>query len=390
MLLPSLFARNAASHELSVDELRLWLPPARHENHELRGQLSFDPELTRTLDADISDDEKRQRVIAFVTRNLAVRVDDTMCALEVEVRELYERGGAVPGDEVSLVCPLTSPPPPDSNRSSGHNLQPASSEANREDARSIEVTVGRDFQALNVEVAGWTTEAATKALTPGGTMATFHRSEPVPDPVNGAPAAPIAKTAGPSARRLMALAASFFRIGLSHVLPGGLDHLLFVVALTLGAYQRLRHVFWLVLTFTLAHTLATVTAALGAWTPPAAVVEPCIAASIAFAGVAVYFQVPPVRSLVTVFGFGLVHGFGFASALEAVSGGVSAFLTSMFAFNLGVEVAQLGVVLLLCALLTGLRRTKLDADKWVATAGIVIAGVGAGWTMLRLVEAFKS
>lgn len=388
-LLPLLIARDAECHELNVDELRLWLSATQHE---LRGQLSFDPELTRALDAELSDEEKRQRIIAFVTRNLAVRVDDGTCTLELTVRELYERGGPVPGDEVALVCPLARPTAPHADRDSERGTSERGTyEASRKVPGSIEISVGRDFQALTVEVAGWTTPTGAKPITPGGTTAMFRRSAP-PDTElpNGAPSASSPRVPSSlSHRRLWALAASFFRIGLGHVVPGGLDHLLFVVALTLGAHQRLRQVLALVLTFTLAHTLATMAAALGAWTPPAAVVEPCIAASIAFAGVAVYFQVPPVRSLLAVFGFGLVHGLGFASALGAVSGGVGAFLTSMFAFNLGVEVAQLGVVLSLWVVLAGLQRTKLDTDKGVATAGIVIAGVGAGWTLLRLVTLLR-
>lgn len=383
MLLPSLVALDAESHELDVDELRLWLPPTQHE---LRGQLSFDPELTRPLDAELSDDEKRQRVVGFVERNLSVRVNGSPCSLEVTVRELYERGGAVPGDLVGLACPLTPPHAPNSEHDS--QGQP---ETGLE--RNIEVTVGRDFQALRVEVAGGTGPAETKVLTAGGTTSVFRQSVPLPgvqrakDPQSAAPP-PARQTS--SRRGLLAVARSFFRVGIGHVLPGGLDHLLFVAALTLGAHQRLRHVLSLVLTFTLAHTLATLGAALGAWTPPAAVVEPCIAGSIALAGLAVYFQVPPYRSLFAVFGFGLIHGLGFASALGSPSGSVGVFLTSMFAFNLGVEVAQLGVVLALWGLVAGVRRTNLETEKWVSTAGIVIAGVGVGWTLLRLVAAFHA
>lgn len=134
----------------------------------------------------------------------------------------------------------------------------------------------------------------------------------------------------------------WLRYGIEHIWAGA-DHLLFIFALVLGM-QSFRALCRVTLTFTLAHSLTLALAATGIVTPPAALVEPLIAASIAF----VAFENATRRRsrTATVFAFGLIHGFGFAGALEEVG------LTSwerpeaLALFNLGVELGQLGLLCL--------------------------------------------
>ena len=105
----------------------------------------------------------------------------------------------------------------------------------------------------------------------------------------------------------------YVSVGLVHILPGGLDHILFVVALFL-AEKNLRSLFWLVTTFTLAHSVNLALAAIGTIGLPGWIVESLIAFSIAFVALENLFAVTTAkwRTLI-VFGLGLIHGLGFAS-----------------------------------------------------------------------------
>ena len=94
--------RPALGHDLAVDQLTLWPEPGAGK---LRGQLLFDPQLTRPRSAP-ADDVARARVLAFVRANLRVEVDGRDAALEPQVRELWTGDGAVAGDSVMLVAPL--------------------------------------------------------------------------------------------------------------------------------------------------------------------------------------------------------------------------------------------------------------------------------------------
>lgn len=139
----------------------------------------------------------------------------------------------------------------------------------------------------------------------------------------------------------------FFGLGFTHILPWGWDHLLFVLGLCLGA-SGWRSLLGLVTAFTVAHSLSLGLVAAGKLGPSPGLVEPLIAASIAWiAAENLWWKKGGVgwRRWLLVFGFGLLHGLGFAGALLETGIPTAAFWSALFAFNMGVEAGQLSVVL---------------------------------------------
>jgi hydrogenase/urease accessory protein HupE len=176
----------------------------------------------------------------------------------------------------------------------------------------------------------------------------------------------------------------FLVLGYTHILPLGLDHILFVLGLFLlgGGWRPLVRQ---VTAFTVAHSLTLALAMLGVLRLPSPVVEPLIALSIAYVAVENLFRrdVNRWRWLV-VFGFGLIHGLGFAGVLEELGLPAGRFLPALLGFNLGVEGGQLSV-LLLAALATLPFRHRAWYRPWVARpACLVIAGIGLVWAVERV------
>jgi len=138
---------------------------------------------------------------------------------------------------------------------------------------------------------------------------------------------------------------AYIPIGFEHIVPLGLDHILFVLGLFFLA-ARLRPLLWQVTAFTLAHTVTLALGALGYVDVPGAVVEPIIAASIVYVAVENILTdgLSRWRPLV-VFGFGLLHGLGFASVLEEFGVPERNFVPALLGFNVGVELGQLAVIL---------------------------------------------
>ncbi|GAA4692817.1 HupE / UreJ protein [Promicromonospora umidemergens] len=213
--------------------------------------------------------------------------------------------------------------------------------------------------------------------------------------------------------RLLKQVGEFFVLGGEHLLFG-LDHVLFLLALLIGA-RRLRDIVWTATAFTVAHSVTFLLAALGVVSVPAMVVEPVIAASIAVvAAVDLYLiwrgpgGAPPgtVRDglrwradagargaltawerwrLPVVFAFGLVHGVGFAGALGIDAAWSWTLLWSLLSFNVGIEAVQLGIIAVVFPLLVLLRVRAPRTARWVlgaATAGIV--AVALYWVVERL------
>jgi hypothetical protein len=136
----------------------------------------------------------------------------------------------------------------------------------------------------------------------------------------------------------------YIPVGVEHIIPLGLDHILFVLGLFLLA-ARMRPLLLQVSAFTLAHTITLALAALGYVTVPASIVEPIIAASIVYVAVENIFSrgLNPWRPAV-IFCFGLLHGLGFASVLGQYGIPESAFVPALLGFNVGVEIGQLAVI----------------------------------------------
>ncbi len=150
--------------------------------------------------------------------------------------------------------------------------------------------------------------------------------------------------AGETLRRFLAL-------GVTHILPFGLDHVLFVAGLALLS-PRLGPLLAQVTAFTLAHTLTLALSSYGVVSLPSRLVEPLIALSIVYVGVenAVSPRLRPSR-LVLVFAFGLLHGLGFAGVLAEMGLPDRHHLLALLAFNVGVELGQLAVIALVAGAL---------------------------------------
>ncbi len=174
-------------------------------------------------------------------------------------------------------------------------------------------------------------------------------------------------------------------LGFTHILPKGLDHILFVLGLFLLA-MRLKPLLWQVTSFTVAHSITLGLSIYGVFSLSPSIVEPLIAASIVYVAVEnmLTARLHAWRVLV-VFGFGLLHGLGFAGVLREVGLPRAEFLTGLIAFNLGVELGQLAVILL-AFLAVGLwfKDRPWYRRRVVLPASALIAAVGLYWTVERL------
>ncbi len=165
----------------------------------------------------------------------------------------------------------------------------------------------------------------------------------------------------------------YIPIGFDHIVPKGLDHILFVLGLFFLS-ARLRPLLTQVTLFTLAHTITLAAAALGWVVVPGSIVEPLIAASIVYVAVENVFMktLSPWRPFV-IFGFGLLHGLGFASVLAEFGLPQNTFVPALIGFNVGVEVGQLAVigVMFVCVL----QALRVDRGANEASQGIALYGV---------------
>lgn len=177
----------------------------------------------------------------------------------------------------------------------------------------------------------------------------------------------------------------YIPVGFDHILPKGLDHILFVLGLFFLS-TRMGPLIWQISAFTLAHTVTLAMGALGIVTIPGSIVEPLIAASIVYVAVENLFAkgLNPWRPVV-VFGFGLLHGLGFASVLEEFGLPAGQFLPALIGFNVGVEIGQLTVIAL-AFLAVGLWFGQKDWYRRAIAmpASLVIAAVGAYWFVERV------
>ncbi len=367
---------DATAHDLAIDQLVLWPDTARGS---LRGEVTFDPELTRSKDA-VPGPEHEPSVLALLKDNLRYEVDGRALHVDYQIRELWVRGGATGGDLVVFSTKLPR------------------------GARELRVFAGPAFKALVVSVlvptpehpseasswlvsrgewtpsyrlaappreAGWRSGGAEQFTPPEGSdpgtppqAAAPMANEPSPPlPPTGA-----AETGAPASAS--GLGWRFIALGFEHILPDGVDHMLFVAGLVLGAARRTRHVLISLTLFTLAHTVTLGLGNVSGLHFPSRLVEPLIALSIALVGIDNLRQVRSAQPLprwryAVVFAFGLVHGMGFANALTELSIDRRQLLLALFSFNLGVELGQLAVVALLSLALYGV------PDKYLAKYVIV-------------------
>ncbi len=177
-------------------------------------------------------------------------------------------------------------------------------------------------------------------------------------------------------------AGQFLALGVRHIL-GGYDHLLFLAALLLGV-SRFSSVVRTVTSFTVAHSITLALAVLGLVRVPGAVVEPLIAASIVFVGIENLVRQPPGSRWKLTFAFGLIHGFGFAGALQDLGVGAGGTVaTPLASFNLGVEAGQIAVVVLLWPLICGLRAQDARRPRLAPACSLLVVAAGTYWLLQR-------
>lgn len=191
---------------------------------------------------------------------------------------------------------------------------------------------------------------------------------------------------------VLSLALRFLHLGAEHLLTG-YDHLLFLLALLLtaggvavkeGRKKAFRDVAWVVTAFTVGHSVTLVMAALGWVTLPSRLVETVIALSIAVVALLNVVR-PEGRQHVPwlALGFGLVHGLGFSGVLAELGLPSRARVVSLLAFNVGIELAQLSLVLLALVPLEWMAR-RAGYRRWVVQGGsIAIAVLALFWTWER-------
>ncbi len=203
----------------------------------------------------------------------------------------------------------------------------------------------------------------------------------------GQQSAPYRLGEGFSQRTLVDVILSYTALGFTHILPQGLDHILFVLGLFLLS-TRNGPLLIQVTAFTVAHTLTLALAVYGVISLPRSIVEPLIAASIAY--VALENILTPRLNLWRVwivFGFGLLHGLGFAGALQELGLPRAHLLPALASFNVGVELGQIAVIALaLLATVTVRGNQSWYRPHVVIPASATIAGVAVFWTVQRLIE----
>jgi hydrogenase/urease accessory protein HupE len=184
----------------------------------------------------------------------------------------------------------------------------------------------------------------------------------------------------------LAVMGTFIPSGIEHIVIGP-DHVLFLIGLLLLGGSP-RQLVMIVTAFTVGHSITLSLAALDIVTPPAWLIEPAIALSIVVVGVDNLLQRKEkgrdLRAWVALF-FGLVHGFGFAFVLREFGLPQEALGWSLFSFNLGVELGQLAIVLVVASALALVRRRWPKADKGIVIGGsAAVIAAGAYWFVERV------
>ncbi len=180
---------------------------------------------------------------------------------------------------------------------------------------------------------------------------------------------------------------SYMTIGYVHILPKGTDHILFILGLFLFS-TRWRPLLWQVTMFTMAHTLTLGLTMAGYINMPERIVEPLIALSIAYVGfenIKNKSQTIGWGRLVMVFGFGLLHGMGFARMLADFGMPPNAFFTALLSFNIGVEMGQLTIIIAAYAMVGyWFGRKPWYRNRIIIPASAVITLIAIYWVIERL------
>jgi len=183
----------------------------------------------------------------------------------------------------------------------------------------------------------------------------------------------------------LAVVRQYLTLGFTHIVPFGLDHILFVLGLFLLT-TRAKPLMAQITAFTIAHSITLGLTMYGLVSLPSRIVEPAIALSIVFVAVEnlTTTTLRPWR-IALVFCFGLLHGMGFAGVLRELGLPRSEFVTALVSFNVGVEAGQLTVVGAAFALIAYWHRSKAwYRPRFVVPASALIAVTGLAWTIQRI------
>jgi len=177
----------------------------------------------------------------------------------------------------------------------------------------------------------------------------------------------------------------YLELGYRHIIPGGLDHILFVSSLCLLS-NKIKIILWQATAFTVAHSVTLALSMKNIIVVPSAITEPIIAMSIVFVAIEniIFAELKAWRILI-VFMFGLIHGMGFASALNEIGLPPNKFYTSIIAFNAGVELGQATIILVIFSSLVALCGKKTwYRQRIVYPLSAIIALIAGYWTIARL------
>ncbi len=234
-------------------------------------------------------------------------------------------------------------------------------------AKEFTFTVSRALAnvTLTTQIAGYEDRAVIEILPAGGDSKPFVLHQ-LPPPLSR-----------------LTVAGQYLVLGFEHILPKGLDHILFVLGLFLLS-PRLKPLLLQVTAFTVAHTVTLALSMFGIVQLSSSIVEPLIALSIAYVAVenTLTPKLKPWRPAV-VFLFGLLHGLGFAGVLTELGLPKSQYMTALVGFNVGVELGQLAVISLAFALTYWCQSRVWYRHRVVVPASIVIALVGVYWAVER-------
>jgi hypothetical protein len=376
---------HARAHELGIDQLVLW--PDRKAG-TLRGEITFDPELTRARET-IPGEKDEARVRTFLSEQLRIEVDDAALGIDFAVRELWVAGGAVPGD-IAVFTAALSP-----------------------EARHLRVHAGAVIPALVVSIENPLPDGHAEAwswLLRGDEWTPRYALGAAPEARNGSwqrggaelfdstervnqhgvkfrTEQPTAVPAEPEPG-LGTLAWRFVVLGFDHILPKGIDHLLFVAGVVLGSVRNLRQILLALTSFTLAHTLTLGLSQTSWLCAPPQIVEPVIALSICLVGVDNLRRKPEAqahwRRYAVIFAFGLVHGLGFGTALAELSFQREQLLVALLSFNVGVELGQVTFVMLLLFALHRFENTRTLERFVVVPGSYAIIAAGLAFAVTRV------
>ena len=289
------------------------------------------------------------RLRELLGRRVRVRFDGTPAGFDVAFPDRAPDPAAVPLSPTATVFGLTAelagPVPPGS--------------------RAVTFWASRAFPPVRLSVSRPGGEETVRFVLPGG-----EESPPV-------------ELRGVARVRRGEAVLRYLRLGFWHIVPEGTDHVLFVLGLFLLS-PRVRPLLVQVSAFTAAHTATLALSTLGLLRLPSPIVEPLIALSIAWVGVEnTLARGPRPWRTALVFGFGLLHGLGFAGALGELGLPEASFLAALLAFNVGVELGQLAVLAGAFLALGALRDRPWYRRAVAVPLSVGVAGAGLYWTAVR-------